>query len=69
MELLPLHPDGHGQNFGFILYSTTFSSGRILTFTSLPKDRAQVCVNIILKLFIVSGFIFMMCVEFTKKEE
>ncbi|KAJ8322359.1 hypothetical protein KUTeg_000830, partial [Tegillarca granosa] len=41
MELLPLHSDGLGQNFGFTLYSTTYSSGKILNFTSLPKDRAQ----------------------------
>lgn len=45
MELLPLHSDGLGQNFGFTLYSTTYSSGKILNFTSLPKDRAQIYVD------------------------
>lgn len=44
MENLDYH-QGYGQCFGYVLYQTEIQAGTELSFTDIPKDRAQVFVN------------------------
>uniref|UniRef100_A0A8W8LK22 Glycoside hydrolase 35 catalytic domain-containing protein n=1 Tax=Magallana gigas TaxID=29159 RepID=A0A8W8LK22_MAGGI len=44
MENLDYH-QGYGQCFGYVLYQAEIQAGTELSFTDIPKDRAQVFVN------------------------
>ncbi|XP_048741109.2 beta-galactosidase-1-like protein 2 [Ostrea edulis] len=44
MENLDYHK-GYGQCFGYIFYQADICAGKELSFTEIPKDRAQVFVN------------------------